>query len=169
MALSKQAIEPYVSQLYTIREDAAYSAQSYFEAAKSAEFWGRAIVFVPALLGAIAGIIVALGGTREWGAVGAVVGAVAATASFLGSDRKSGSFKDSARQFTKLRHRAAMEIKLAARKATESELEGTLRSLRRDYDSVVNASDPVPNRAFTKAKRRINAGVLECDLDSTTS
>lgn len=84
MALSRQEIEPYTSQLNNLSEDAGYSAQSYFEAAKAAEFWGRAIVFVPALLGAVAAIIVALGGTREWGAVGAVAGAVAATASFLG-------------------------------------------------------------------------------------
>lgn len=169
MALSRQEIEPYTSQLSNLREDAGYSAQSYFEAAKAAEFWGKAIVFVPALLGAVAGIIVALGGTREWGAVGAVAGAVAATASFLGSDRKSGSFKESARQFTKLRHRAAMELELASRKTSENELDETLRTLRREYDSVVNVSEPVPDRAFSKAKKRIDSGVLEYEPDPTSS
>jgi len=168
MALSRQAVEPYTSQLENLRDDAGYSAQSYFEAAKSAELWGRAIVFVPALLGALAGVIIALGGAREWGAIAAVAGAVAATASFLGSDRKSGSFKESARQFTKLRHRAAMELKLASRKASESELEETLRTLRREYESVVNVSEPVPDRAFRKAKRRIDSGVLKYERDSTS-
>jgi hypothetical protein len=97
-------------------------------------------VFIPAFLGAVAGVVVALGGSREFGAIGAVAGAVAATASFLGSNRNAGSFKESARQFTKLCHRAAVEIGLATRKPSEFELESALKALRAEYDSIVSTS-----------------------------
>jgi hypothetical protein len=167
MALSKQTADPYVSQLQALSEDAAYSAQTYFEASKSAEFWGRAIVFVPALLGAIAGVIVALSGVREWGAVGAVAGAVAATASFLGSDRKAASFKDSAKKFTNLRHRATMEVELASRQSSEEDLAAVLRSLRKEYEAVVLVTEPAPSNAFSKAQSRIKAGVLEYDTEAS--
>jgi hypothetical protein len=161
MVLSVTETEPYTSLLDNLREDSSYSAQAYFEAAKGADFWGRAIVFVPALVGAVAGIIVALGGGREWGSVGAVVGAVSATASFIGSSKRASSFKDSARQLTKLRHRAAMEIGLSSRKSSESELEEIVKALRSEYDSIVGSSEPVPDRAFMKAQKRIRSGVLE--------
>ena len=167
MVLNATEIEPYARLLGNLREDASYSAQAYFEAAKSADFWGRAIIFVPALLGAVAGIIVALGGSREWGSVGAVVGAVSATAAFIGSSKRASSFKDSARQLTKLRHRASTEIGLCARKQSESELEEIIKALRNEYDAVVGASEPVPDRAFSKARKRIRAGVLDYEVESS--
>jgi hypothetical protein len=43
-------LEPYLKELDNLYEDASYSAQTYFEAAKSAEMWGKAIVFIPALV-----------------------------------------------------------------------------------------------------------------------
>jgi hypothetical protein len=49
---------------------------------------------------------------------------------------------------------------LAERKQSEAELEEALRSLQTDYDAIVGASEPVPNRAFSKAQKRIGAGVL---------
>lgn len=161
MALDSQEVSPYVGELRKIYEDASYSAQAYFEAAKRADFWGRAIVSIPALLGAAAGVVVALGGAKEWGSVGAVAGVVAATASLLGSNQNSDSFKQSARAFTQIRHRAGTEIALAARKDSEGELGDVLRSIREEYGSVVAGSEPVPGRAFKKAQRRIGAGVLE--------
>jgi hypothetical protein len=161
MALSRQIVDLYASQLDNIRIDSNYSAQAYFEAAKNSEIRGRAIVFIPALLGSISGIIVALGGAREFGSIGAVSGAVAATASFLGANRNAASLKESARQFTKMRHRAAMELKLASRKVSEEDLNTTLRALRADYDIIVGASEPVSGRAFAKAQKRIDDGVLD--------
>src|SRR5262245_28909315 len=114
MAMSDEDAKPYILQLEKMREDATYSAQAYYEASKSAEFWGRSIVLIPALLAGLAGLIIAFGGPRELGAVSAVSAVVAATAAFLGSEKRASSFKESARRFTSLRHRAAMEIDLAS-------------------------------------------------------
>ena len=51
--------------------DCSYSAQIHFEAAKSAELFGKLLVFVPALLSGTSALLVALGQARAWGAVGA--------------------------------------------------------------------------------------------------
>ncbi|WP_431901326.1 SLATT domain-containing protein [Amycolatopsis thermoflava] len=166
MALSKEEVGIYVSQMSHLYEDASYSAQAYFEAAKLAEFWGRAIVFLPSLVGAIGGILVALDEPKQWGALSAVAGAVAATASFLGASRNAASYKDSARQFTTLRHKASLEIALAGRKDSEKDLENATRALREEYDAIVSSSEPTPGRAFRKAQNRIRDGVLEYDGES---
>lgn len=161
--------QPYVRQLEKIREDADYTAQGYFEAAKSAEFWGRTIVFVPAVLGALGGLLVALGLPKEIGAVSAVAGVIAATASFLGSEKRAASFKDSARRFTQIRHRTGMEIDLSSRAVDEATLNTTVRDLRQDYDTIVGTSEPIPNRSFKRAQKRISGGVLDYDSEDNSS
>lgn len=167
MAITADESSPYILQLKKLNEDASYSAQAYFEAAKNAEFWGRSIVFLPAVLGAVAGIIVALGGVKEFGAVGAVAGAVAATAAFLGTDRKASSFKDSARQFTRLRHRASLELDLSARIPSEDQLDGIVRTLRKEYEDIIGGGESIPDRAFQKAQKRIGGGVLKYTDESS--
>jgi len=169
MAVASNEAAPYLRQLAKLNEDASYSAQAYFESAKNAEIWARAIIFIPAVLGAVASLIVALGGAKEFGAAGAVAGAVAATASFLGTDRRAFSFKDSARQFTRLRHRASLELDLSERVESVSSLDTVVRSLRKEYEDVVSVGEPVPGRAFRKAQKRIDQGVLRYSDDEQNS
>lgn len=166
MTLDKADIKPYIEELNELYIDATYSAMTYFEAAKSAELWGKVLVFIPALFASLSGLLVSLGQPGRWGAVGAVAGAVAATAAFLGSDRKAPSFKDSARQFTVLRHRAKMEEKLAGSHASISELDAKVRSLRGEYESIVNKTEPTPNRIFRKVQKRIGSGVTSYEPKS---
>lgn len=149
-----------INELERIHEDSQFSAQSYFEAAKSANFWGKSIVFIPAVAAAVASLLVSIGGPKEWGAVGAIAGAVAATSSFLGSTRSADSHLECAREFTRIRHSARMEISLAKGDGRERELEPKLRSLRSEYDRVVQASSPIPNRIFRRAQRRIRRGTI---------
>ncbi|MEV0314545.1 SLATT domain-containing protein [Nonomuraea fuscirosea] len=156
-------LSPYLSELDTLYDDASYSAQSYFEAAKSAEFWGKAIVFLPAIASAIAALLVALDMPEQWGSVGAIAGAVAATASFLGSEKRASSYKETGRRFTELRHAARLERSLASNRQNEEEIEDKLRSLRQEYAAIVSTSELVGNRFFAKAKQRIDHGVLSYD------
>ncbi|MET8339775.1 SLATT domain-containing protein [Streptosporangium canum] len=156
-------IDPYLAELDSLYEDASYSAQSYFEAAKSAEFWGKAIVFVPALMSATAALLVALGWAKQWGAVGAVAGAVAATAAFLGSEKRASSHKETARQFTKLRHEVRFERSLAHKRRSDEDLEERIRVLRDNYNVIVSTGELVSNRFFSRAQQRIKKGVLSYD------
>ncbi|MBP2476741.1 hypothetical protein JOF53_005613 [Crossiella equi] len=156
----------FEKQLRKISEDCQYSAQTYFEAAKIAEYWGRVVVFIPALLGALSGVFVALFGVRELGAVSAISGAVAATASFVGVDKRSSSFKDSAKGFTRLRHQASLELDLMGARSSVQELEDLVRSLRKDYEAIVSVTEPAPDRAFRKARSRICGGVLKYSTES---
>ncbi|MEV7807418.1 SLATT domain-containing protein [Microbispora sp. NPDC088329] len=158
MTLNAESTKPYIDELQELYTDATYSAMTYFEAAKSAELWGKVLVFVPALVSSLSGLLVALGQPGKWGAASAVAGAVAATAAFLGADRKAPSYKDSARQFTVLRHRAKMESKLSFDQPSTDALNSVVRGLRAEYESIVSKSEPTPNRAFAKAQRRIDSG-----------
>ncbi|MET8864040.1 SLATT domain-containing protein [Nonomuraea sp. NPDC004580] len=153
-------VKPYLAELDNLYEDASYSAQSYFEAAKSAEFWGKAIVFLPALLSAVSALIVALGGPKQWAALGAISGAVAATAAFLGSEKRANSHKETGRQFTKLRHEVRLERALAHKRPDEGDLEERVRALREKYSTIVSTGELVGNRFFHRAQMRIKQGVL---------
>lgn len=159
MSLDAELTKPYINELEELYTDSTYSALTYFEAAQSAELWGKLLVFLPALASSVSGLLVALGQTQRWGAVSAIAGAIAATAAFLGADRKAPSYKDSARQFTALRHRAKMESKLAFNQPTVEALDAIVRTLRTEYENIVSKSEPTPNRAFKKAQRRIGEGV----------
>ncbi|MEV7984751.1 SLATT domain-containing protein [Micromonospora sp. NPDC085948] len=155
---------PYVRELDRLYEDASYSAQTYFEAAKSAEAWGKSMVFGPALASALASFLVALGESKQWGAVGAVAGAIAATAAFLGADRKANSLKDTARKYTALRHSARLEKELSASRS-DDDLDAVVRGLREQYSLIVSTNEVVASRFFKKAHTRIGAGVLKYEVD----
>lgn len=152
-------LDPYRLALDNIYENSTYSAQGYFEATKSAEFWGKVIVFVPAMVSAIAGILVALDYSKSWGAVSAAAGLVAATGSFLGSERKAPSFKESARSYTQLRHEVGTTRTLASEKPS-SDLAAAIEKYEERYCKIVSRDEPIPNRLFKKANRRIKSNLV---------
>ncbi|MCQ0023154.1 hypothetical protein M4914_09480 [Streptomyces somaliensis DSM 40738] len=160
MALSDNDIAPYAEEMERLKENSLYSAQAYFEAAKFSEAASRLFVFLPALVSAVAGAIIATGGAKVWGVASAVSGAVAATASYLGSDRKSASYRASARRYTGLRHKLAFEIRILAHKETISDVEEVTRALAAEYQGCVAADDPVPNFLYEKARKRINSNIV---------
>lgn len=159
---------PRVEVLNQLRIDATYSAQTYFEAAKSAEFWSRTIVLLPALVSALAGVLTALYSVKLGGSISAVAGAVAATASFMGSSAQVSSYRESAKRYTVLRHAAQMEMTLAASR-TDEELEEVVRRLSEQRASVVSTDAPVSNRFFNRASKRIDAGVTSYRNDEDGS
>ncbi|MDH6119328.1 hypothetical protein [Kitasatospora sp. GAS204B] len=157
MSSSGQISAP-IDALKRLEIDALYSAQAYFEAAKSADFWGRFIVFFPAIISAASGIATAIFSIKFGGALSATSGAVAATASFIGSGKLAASYRESARQYTALRHNARLEASIGLSRAAE-ELEQVVRSLNKVRESIVAKDEPVPNRLFRRASRRIGAGI----------
>lgn len=161
--LSETEARSYMEELEKLCVDASYSAQAYFEAAKSAEFWDKVIVFVPSLLAAIAAFSVAIGAARQWASVGAISGAVAATASFVGVGKKAVSYKETGRRFTQLRHEAGLERSLALDAADIADLESKVRALRQEYADAVSSGELIPNRLFNRAAKRIKSGVLSSD------
>ncbi|MEU0184178.1 hypothetical protein ABZ312_23750 [Streptomyces sp. NPDC006207] len=146
-------------ELERIHENCLYSAQAYFEAAKRAEFWGRLMVFIPACMSAISGFMSTLHKNPIWGAISAIAGAVAATASFLGVTKKASDFQSSARSYTALRHNVQMEIGLLSKDDSWDHAQGILRSMNAAYVQIVATDIPVTNRAFSVARRRIHQGM----------
>ncbi|MFF5980370.1 SLATT domain-containing protein [Streptomyces olindensis] len=146
-------------ELERIRENCLYSAQAYFEAAKRAELWGRLMVFIPACISAVSGFMSALHETPTWGALSAVAGSVAATASFLGATQKAADFQASARAYTALRHKVQLEIGLITKDHSWDQAQDSLRSLSAAYVQIVATDIPVPNRSFNIARKRIHQGM----------
>ncbi|MFD3378351.1 MULTISPECIES: hypothetical protein [unclassified Streptomyces] len=147
------------SELERLAENCLYSAQSYFEAAKRAEFWGRFMVFIPACFAAVSGFMSTMSKDELWGAVSAVTGAIAATASFLGATKKAADFLLSARSYTSLRHRLRLEIGLLSEEADFDVTQRMLRELSAAYMHIVENDVPVPNRSFAVARERIRQGL----------
>ena len=155
---------PSLEILATLSTDANYSAQTYFEAAKSADFWSRVIVFFPALVSALAGVMTSFYSLKIGGPTSAISGAIAATASFIGSGKQAGFYRDSARKYTNLRHAVRLEIALAGSKS-EAEMEEVARTLFERRQAIVATDEPVPNRFFDRASKRIDAGVTSYGQD----
>ncbi|WP_433335377.1 SLATT domain-containing protein [Spirillospora sp. CA-294931] len=157
--------KPLLKELDALYEDATYTATTYFEAVKSAEFWGKLLVFLPATISALAGFSVALGASRRLGTLSAVAGVIAATGAFLGAESKGPSFKESARSFTALRHTIRLEQRIALRAPSFGDLEKTVRSLREEYNDLVLKGEPTSNRLFRRAQKRITKGMLSYDYE----
>jgi hypothetical protein len=153
----------YQFEFGKIAEDSSYSAQTYYEASKAAEFWGKSIVFVPALVASVSSLLIAFGESKLWGIPAAFSAAITATASFLGTQRRAASFRASGNNFTKIRHEAKMWHDSLVRIRTEDESFETLNNLRKEYASAVDQVDIPSGRYFAKAQARIKKGVLAYD------
>ena len=154
-------VDLYRSEFERLYSDATYSAQTYYEAAKSSEFWGRAIVFIPALFAAAASLLVIFGQTRLWGVVGVVSSVVIATSSYLGAERRASALRESGNSFTKIRHEARMWRDALVFTQPEDECLRSLKELRAAYALVVDKIELPGNRFFIKADRRIGEGALD--------
>jgi hypothetical protein len=153
----------YQAEFNRIYEDASYSAQTYYEASKSAQFWGRAIVYVPALIASATSLMVILGLSKLWSIGGVTAGIVSATSSFLGAETKSAAFRQSGNAFTRLRHEARLWRDAFVEVRLEAEAFDTLNKLRNEYAQIVDGIQLPSNRFFKKASRRIGQGILQYD------
>jgi hypothetical protein len=156
-------IQLYKVEFNKMYTDASYSAQTYYEATKAAELWGRGIVFIPALLAATSSLLIVLGLSKLWGVVGIVSGVISATSSFLGAERKASLFRESGNSFTNLRHEARMWRDSLVEIRPETEAFEALKKLRGDYALVVDRIELPSNRFFKRASERIDTGVLDYD------
>jgi hypothetical protein len=163
MSTSDTQFESIKTELMRIQSNCLYTAQGYFEAAKSAEKWGRLMVFIPACVTAISGFLVAVkvGPGVFFSGLGAVAGAIAATAAFLGSPKKAADHLASARAYTALKHRVDTEISLMTEASDLAALEARTRELSTDYVRITSTDTPMANRFYEMARQRIQQGSAE--------
>ena len=161
MTLTDSQHDSLKEQLESLHGSCLYSAQAYFEAAKRAELWGRLMTFLPACVSAISGFMASVGPKSFWGAVAAVAGSIAATASFLGATKKATDFLNSARSYTILRHKVKLELRFLSADSGVSFQEARVRveKLNNEYTQIVASDVPVPNRSFNIASDRIEQGM----------
>ena len=164
MTAPAKHVQLYKAEFDKMYTDASYSAQTYYEASKVAELWGRGIVFIPALLAAISSLLIVLGLSKLWAVVGVVSAVISATSSFLGAERKASLFRESGNSFTNLRHEARMWRDSLVEIRPETEAFEALKKLRDAYALVVDRIELPGNRFFKRASERIETGVLDYDL-----
>ena len=143
--------------LYT---DCNYSSLTYFNAAKSADRWAKGIVFWPAVVSAVAALMVAVNFPKQIGAVSAIASAVVATASYLGAGKRADSLRDSAKKLTILRHKVRLEMHLES-KFDDAQLESSLRDHRTEYAGIVSSNELVADKFYAKAKKQIKEKALD--------
>lgn len=163
MSTSDTPYESIKIELARIQRNCLYAAQGYFEAAKSAEQWGRLMVFIPACVTAICSLLVAVkvGPEIVFSGLGAVSGAIAATAAFLGSPKTAADHLASARAYTALKNRADTEISLMTDASELAALEVRTRELSADYVRITSTDTPMANKFYEKAQQRIQQGAAE--------
>ncbi|MGV9565387.1 SLATT domain-containing protein [Streptomyces sp. NPDC003480] len=163
MSTSDTPFENIKTELTRIRSNCLYTAQGYFEAAKSAERWGRLMVFIPACMTAACSLLVAIkvGPEVFFSGLGAVSGAIAATAAFLGSPKTAADHLASARAYTALKHRAETEISLMTEASDLAVLEVRTRELSADYVRITSTDTPMANKFYERALQRIQQGAAE--------
>ncbi|CAD5968797.1 MULTISPECIES: SLATT domain-containing protein [Streptomyces] len=163
MSTSDTPYESIKTELARIQSNCLYTAQGYFEAAKSAEKWGRLMVFIPACVTAICSLLVAVkvGPAVFVSGLGAVSGAVAATAAFLGSPKTAADHLASARAYTALKHRADTEISFLTEASDLAVFEARTRELSADYVRITSTDTPMANKFHEKAQQRIQQGAAE--------
>ncbi|WP_156960617.1 hypothetical protein [Amycolatopsis taiwanensis] len=153
--MKRPEADAYRKVLDRIYQNATYTAQSYFEAAKGAQLLGKLIVFVPALISAIAGALVALDFPKAWGIASATAGLVSATGSFLGAERKAPSFRESARRYTQLRHTTSTVLELSKYYKDIEELASATKSIEAQYAEIISRDEPISNWYYRRASKRI--------------
>ncbi|QOV35253.1 hypothetical protein IM697_35070 [Streptomyces ferrugineus] len=161
MPLTDAQHESLKEQLQSMHGNCLYSAQTYFEASKRAELWGRLMVFLPACVSAVSGFMTSIGPRSFWSALAAVAGSVAATASFLGATKKAADFLSSARSYTILRHKIKLEMQFLSLDpdVTFDEARSRVELLNTEYTQIISSDIPSPNRSFSVASKRIEEGM----------
>lgn len=121
------------------------------------------MVFIPACVTAACSLLAAikLGPEVFFSGLGAVSGAIAATAAFLGSPKTTADHLASARAYTALKHRADIEISLMTETSDLAVLEARTRELSADYVRITSTDTPMANKFYERAQQRIQQGAAE--------
>ncbi len=161
MSLSETEVRPYLVQLDRLANNAAYTAQIYYEATKRLDALARRLVFLPSCASALAAFAVALGAYRWIGGISALASVMVATASYLGVDRKASAFRRTAGQMTALRHGISLVRDLATQEESLTTLDARTRQLSEEYREIVTSAEPTSNQDYETADARIKQGVLD--------
>lgn len=150
-----------------VEEDVLHSSKGHYAAA---ERWRNVHLRagVPtAVLTAIAGLVIVGGPAALWGiSLNAIFGLVAiagavstAVMTFLGPEKRSIDHQSAADRYNSLRGRARRFREMDVHRSfTGDELSSRLETLVQDRDELNKTSPLIPNSAYEKAKRGLEAG-----------
>lgn len=150
-----------------IEEDSLYSSKGHFEAAA---LWGRVqfgLGLPSAILAAITTVL-AFADVGVWaGILALIVVALASVMTFLNPSQQRGLHQTAGDRFHTLRSevRFFREIDLAGN-MTEAKLVHRLREISYEYQEVRSQSPGIPRLAYWNAKRGIERGEANYEVDN---
>jgi hypothetical protein len=156
------------AEVSRIEEDALYSSKGHFEAAA---LWSDTHLWLgipTALLAAAGGISALKEQSLAAGIIGGIVAALTAVATFLNPSGKSNTHHLAGTRFSALKNQARIlrEIDLLRADSELSALVASVKELAKRRDELNEASPQPPRWAFKRARRAIEAGEAEYQVDS---
>lgn len=160
-------IKRITNEARRIEEDSLYSAKGHLTAAS---WWGRTYLVggaINAVLAAIAGVLALSTQTALAGWLALLVAALTAGITFLNPGAHANSHRMAGNHYLALRNQARMfrEIDLDPEKP-HLEARQQLSNLARRRDQLNVASPQIPAWAFRRARRGIQSGEADYELDA---
>ena len=152
-------LSEYQSEARRIEEDSIHCAKGHYNAADRWQHVHLWIGIPNAILAGIAGVSAFEGATVAAGALAVVVAVVAAVNTFLNPGDRSSMHRRCAGEYLSLRNRSRIFVNITSRcSACDDEINLRFEELASKRDDLNATSPQIPEWAFKKAKRGIDAG-----------
>ena len=164
---TNDALVPIADEASRIEEDSLHSAKGHFEAARH---WSRAHMWLglpTAIIAGVAGVSALQDQTLVAGTLAIVAAALASVSTFLNPSKRAAAHHFAGTKFNSLRNRtrAFREVELHSGAPIQDPAEH-VKLLGRERDELNEASPQIPRRAFERARRGIEAGEAQYEVDS---
>jgi hypothetical protein len=157
--MDNEILKEYKAEAARIEEDSIHSAKGHYNAAdrwRHVHLW----IGIPnAILAAIAGLKAFEGSNEIAGALALIVAAVAAVNTFLNPGDRSSTHRRCAGEYLSLKNNSRIFSNISIRRLScNDEIDARFQELASKRDDLNATSPQIPEWAFNKAKRGIDAG-----------
>lgn len=154
MNVSPNNIQHLINECKIVEENCLYTSQAHFVMADKAEFQARLFLILPSCIGAISGILTAIGFPTWIGSFAAVSGLITGLASAFGVDKKAGSHKQAGNVLTALRHEARALHESYWREIPHEQFVAEVRRINDKYNSLIQILETTDNDAFEEGRKK---------------
>lgn len=157
--MNTELLSEYRKEACRVEEDAIHSAKGHYNVADRWRYVHLWIGIPNAILAAIAGVSAFQEATVTAGCLAAVVAAVTAVNTFLNPGDRSSTHRRCAGEYLALRNRSRIFVNIVSRSAAcDEDINQRFEELTAKRDDLNATSPQIPEWAFKRAKKGIDAG-----------
>jgi hypothetical protein len=159
-----------IKELRRIEEDSLFSAKRHFEAARDWRKLNLVLGLPTVILSALAGVSAFSSFTRHtiWAGVFAVLAAIlAATNTFLNPAERVSTHQNFGNDYNSLRNRSRVSRTTEALTLRDSDVQKHVATYSSERDSLNKKAPQVHRQAFERARRGIEEGEGDYEVDSS--